>query len=225
MKAIEEISLFRKVLWSKSSLLCLEIGNSIYKSASSRSLTISKHFMDTQAVQFGSVGLATVLTWPSRDNQVLDSARGTRRASLRETKITEDRRPKSIAQIAIPVSQALSLSFHGVLIISSQHHMSSGLAPALFASDSASNKPESVEVARNCSTPPEVFWYVSPCGVPTNAVQLHNVRRTNTWVLLACKLHHMFLHMLALTEHPPFSVYFGKKFLHEPALVLHICPL
>jgi hypothetical protein len=62
MKAIEEISLFRKVLWSKSSLLCLEIGNSIYKSASSRSLTISKHFMDTQAVQFGSVGLATVLT-------------------------------------------------------------------------------------------------------------------------------------------------------------------
>jgi hypothetical protein len=42
----------------------------------------------------------------------------------------------------------------------------------------------SLEAATNCSTPPS-FWCVSLYGIPTNAAQLHKVRRTNTCVLLA----------------------------------------
>ena len=47
------------------------------------------------------------------------------------------------------------------------------------------NQPESMEAARNCSTPPEVFWCISLYGVLTNVAQLCNVRQTNTCVLLA----------------------------------------
>ena len=49
----------------------------------------------------------------------------------------------------------------------------------------SANQPKSTEVARNCSTPPEVFWCISLYGVLTNAAQLHNVRWTNTGVMLA----------------------------------------
>ena len=46
-------------------------------------------------------------------------------ASLMESKINEDVRPTSIAQLAVPASQALSLSLSiRVLFIPSQHHMS-----------------------------------------------------------------------------------------------------
>ena len=52
-------------------------------------------------------------------------------ASLNEAKISEDVRPTSIAQLAVPASQALSLSLCGVLFIPSKHHVSStGLASA-----------------------------------------------------------------------------------------------
>ena len=52
-------------------------------------------------------------------------------ASLREAKISEDSRPTSIAQLAVPASQALSPSLRGVLFIPSKHHVSSmGLASA-----------------------------------------------------------------------------------------------
>ena len=54
-----------------------------------------------------------------------------------------------------------------------------------LASAHASNQSESKEAARNCSTPPEVFWCVSLYGVLTNAAQLCNVRQTNTCVFLA----------------------------------------
>jgi hypothetical protein len=37
-----------------------------------------------------------------------------------------------------------------------------------LASARASSQPESVEAARNCSEPPEVFWSISIYGVPTN---------------------------------------------------------
>ena len=106
-------------------------------------------------------------------------------ASLREAKISEESRPTSIAQLAIPASQALSLSLCGVLFIPSKHQLSftcldsawvllqhmSCLSVAL-ASVCASNEPESMEVARNCTIPPEVFWYFSFYGVLSNAAHL-----------------------------------------------------
>ena len=63
-------------------------------------------------------------------------------ASLREMKISKDRKPAKVAQLAEPASQVLSLSLLGVLFTLSKHHMSS----------------QSAEVARNCSTPPEVKY-------------------------------------------------------------------
>jgi hypothetical protein len=54
-----------------------------------------------------------------------------------------------------------------------------------FSWHHSANQPESPEVARNWSTPPEVSWCVSLYGVLTNADQLCNVRQTNTCVLLA----------------------------------------
>ena len=104
-------------------------------------------------------------------------------ASLREAKISEDLRPTSIAQLAVPASQALSPSLCGVLFIPSKHHVSS----TCLASACASNHPESLEAAANCSTPPEVFWCISLYG-RTNAAQLCSVRWTNTCVSLAKNL-------------------------------------
>jgi hypothetical protein len=48
------------------------------------------------------------------------------------------------------------------------------------------------------------FWYVSLYRISTNVAQLHNVRRTNTCVLLTKKKipHHVSFHVLPLAEHP-----------------------
>ena len=155
-------------------------------------------------------------------------------ASLREAKISEESRPTSIAQLAVPASQALSLSLCGVLFIPSKHQLSftclgsarvllqhmSCLSVAL-ASVCASNEPESMEVARNCSIPPEVFWYFSFYGVLSNAAHLWNVRHTNTYRLLAGILHHESFHVLTLAEHPLSCVCFSKMFLHKSSLTFH----
>ena len=69
------------------------------------------------------------------------------------------------------------------------------------------NQPESEEAARNCSSPPEVFWCISLYGVPTNAAQLH----------ICCYrriLHHMSFHMLALAVHPFTCIHFRETLLH-----------
>ena len=79
-------------------------------------------------------------------------------ATLREVEISENLRGTSIAQLAVPASQALSPSLCQVLFIPSKHHVfyvpcfSTGLALVC-----AFNQSESMEVARNCSTPLEVF--------------------------------------------------------------------
>jgi hypothetical protein len=54
-----------------------------------------------------------------------------------------------------------------------------------LASACASNQSEFKETSRNCSTPPKFFRYGSFFEALTNAAQPCNVRRTNTYVLLA----------------------------------------
>jgi hypothetical protein len=49
----------------------------------------------------------------------------------------------------------------------------------------SANQPKSTKAARNCSTPPEVFWLISLYGVLTNVAQLYNVRQTNTCTSLS----------------------------------------
>ena len=162
------MDLFRKVLWRNSCLCCLEICSSVHRLAAAARST-RKHFTDTPAVQFSRVRLATVVTQPSRDSQASALAQVSRRdqqgtpgevlgcVSAQEAKISKDVIPTSVAQIAVPASQALSPSISGVLFIPSKHHVpSTRLASAL-----ASNHPKSLEATRNCSTPPEVFGCIS----------------------------------------------------------------
>jgi hypothetical protein len=47
----------------------------------------------------------------------------------------------------------------------------------------SANQPRSGR--QEATLPPELFWCVSLCGVPTSGTQLHNVRRTNTCISLA----------------------------------------
>ena len=70
-----------------------------------------KHLVDTLIVQFRRDGLATVVTLPRRDSQASASdlvrrnqrehQEGLSYASFREAKISKDRRPTSIAQLAL----------------------------------------------------------------------------------------------------------------------------
>jgi hypothetical protein len=69
--------LFRKVLWSNFHLCCLEI-SSLHVSRQQQ-LNPLKHLMDKPTVQFGRVGLATVVTRPSRDSQASASTQVNRR--------------------------------------------------------------------------------------------------------------------------------------------------
>jgi hypothetical protein len=61
------LDLFRKVLWSNSHLCYLEIVSSVHSLAAAAQST-GKHFMDTPAVQFGRVGVTTVVTQLSKDS-------------------------------------------------------------------------------------------------------------------------------------------------------------
>ena len=128
-------------------------------------------------------------------------------APLREARISEDMRPPSVAQLAGPASQALSLSLCGVLFIPSTHHVSSTCLASAWV------------LPQQCIQPARVH------RVPTNAAQLHNARGTNTCASLAKNPSSCILHMLALAEHPLSCVCFSETFLHETALVFHLYPL
>ena len=58
-------------------------------------------------------------------------------------------------------------------------------APVCLSWHHSANQPEPSKAVRNCRIPPEALWWVSFYEVPTNGAQLHNVRWTNTCVLLA----------------------------------------
>jgi len=86
----------------------------------------------------------------------------------------------SIAQLAVPANQAPSPALW-YLQCPPRAWPQHG-----FASACASNPSESLEMAANCSSPPEAFWYVF--GVLAIAAQLINVRQTNVYMSLAKNL-------------------------------------
>jgi len=142
-----EVDLFRKVLWSNSHRCCLEIIASVPRSAAGG----SKHFMVTAAVQFARVRLETAVTGVTP---------GLSWASLREVKMSEDVRPTSVAQLAIPASQVLSWSHREVLFIPSRHHVSStGLVSAL-----ASNQSEFSEAVHQQKFFSAFLWCPDKCS-------------------------------------------------------------
>jgi len=106
-----------------------------------------------------------------------------------------------------------------------------------LASALESNQPKSLEVARNCSIPPDIFWFVSLYRIPRNAAQLHIVRWTNTCMLLAknpssrvlsharfsrtssllCLLHQKVLSGVCLSlPSTPVSTLTKRSFMHLP---------
>jgi hypothetical protein len=127
--------------------------------------------------------------------------------------------PQTLQSKLYLASQALSLSLHGFLFIPSKYPMFS----TYLASAHASNQPQSVEAARNCSTQPEGFFDEFLYGVLTNRARLYSVRQTNTRVFLANKPSSQSFHMLALAEHPLSCVCFSEMFFHESALAFHTC--
>jgi hypothetical protein len=66
----EEWTCLERFLCSNSFLCCLEISSSVYRLAVAARSTY-KHFRNMPTVQLGRVGLATLMTQPSRDSQAL----------------------------------------------------------------------------------------------------------------------------------------------------------
>jgi hypothetical protein len=101
--------MFRKVLWSNSHLCCLETSSSVHRSAgTASSIHSQRHFMHTGAGQFSRVGLVD-LAETARPQLLLSQqehspAKVLDCASLRKAKISEDRRPTSVTQPAVPES-------------------------------------------------------------------------------------------------------------------------
>lgn len=187
------MNLSRKVPWSSSHLCCLEIGSSVHRFAAAAALSTHKHITDTPAVQFGRVGLATV-TQPSRDSQALSLGSSHQEgptgevlscASLREVKISQDMGPTSIAQLAVPASQALFPSLCGVLFTPSRHHMFSMCLASVWVLPHHGH-PISPSLLRNKLQDSISRFLVQFC--PWNLDKcnsVHNVRQTNTCVFVS----------------------------------------
>lgn len=163
--------------------------------------------MDISAVQFGRVGLAAVVVQPRRNSPASTSAEVSRRdqggEEHQENLYAE---PLSVKQSSVKI-QALHSYLYKQDKLRTHHsssnsiytppnitcplhvlpqHVSWVISTCIYLSwHHSANQPESAEVARNCSIPPEDFWCVSFYEVPTNGNQLHNVRWTNTCVSLA----------------------------------------
>lgn len=116
--------------------------------------------------------------------------RNTRRNSrlrLSEKQRSAKRQTTSVAELSVPASRALSPSLHGVLLITSRHHVSSLCLAEARALPYHMHliSQESLEASTNCTTPPDGFWFVFLYGILTNAAQLCSARWTNTCVWLA----------------------------------------
>ena len=100
---------------------------------------------------------------------------------------------EAFSKLALQASQAPLTACWVLFILSPNmcppwvlpHHMSCFSTWVCLSWHHFANWPKTIEAARNCSTPPEVFWCVSLCGALTNATQLCSVRWTNTCVLVA----------------------------------------
>jgi hypothetical protein len=154
-----------------------------------------KHFTDTLAVQFSRAGIAET----ARPQPQHESAGGTRRITRRSSwlcfshGIKDQWRcetHKHCTASCTSKSSSVSITVHpsSIYTLPTSHVLHVPFLSTGLASAWASNQPESTEAARNCSTPLQVFGAISLYGSSTNATQLHNVRQTNTCMLLAKNL-------------------------------------
>ena len=218
----------------------LEIGSSVHRLAAAAWST-HKHFTDTPAVQFrkslGSKQESAVVALPGRDSQASASVPVSRRDQQEHHETFSDvclsqrsedqlwlKTHKRCTASCTSKPNSVSITVHRGLFIPSTHHVSStGLSKWLCLSwRHSASQPKSKESSRNCSTPPEIFWWVSLYGVPTNSTtqcQVDQYMRAVSKVIL----HHVSFHVLALAEHPFTCFCFSQTFLHESALAFHAC--
>ena len=110
---------------------------------------------------------------------------------LREVEINKNRTPTSITQLAVPASQALFLSLHRLLFIPSKHQVSAKCLALACASNQAK------EATTNCSTPPEVFFFLVFLSMePDKRSSTTQLRQIHPFTLLAMNpLPHVLLHV------------------------------
>lgn len=141
-------------------------------------------------------------------------------------KIIKDKRPTSIAQPGLPASQtqlsSLSIEFylyflqissvlpHHVSCLSMWVWVSKFQHECLSADITLPTVPSPRKWQEGLRTPPDVLW-CSLCGVPTNGVQLSNIRQKSVYVSLALtwsKILHLWLSRL-VNDKPSLMLYAG----------------
>ena len=173
---MEEVDLFRRVLWSKSHLYCMEISSSGHRLADNSS---SIHQQNTSLIHQQSSQVESGQRQSGLSSSQQEGSAGMPGevmgcASFKEVKISKDMsETHKCCKLSVPASRVLSLLLHEVLFIPSKHHMSFTCLFSIFVHSA-------LVVPTNYFTPPEVFWCVSFYVVPASAFQLHNIRRTNT---------------------------------------------
>ena len=114
-----EVYLIRKFLWSNSHLCCLDTSSSVHSlTGTGSSVHLQRPHGYSSPVQWSQVSSSSEghdLAKTARPQPQQEGPGGTAEevlscASLREEKISEDVRPRSIAQLVVPASQALSPS-------------------------------------------------------------------------------------------------------------------
>jgi hypothetical protein len=134
-------------------------------------------------------------------------------------------RTTNIAQLAIPASQAVSFSLWSP-VYTFQASLVLHVPCLTLATASASNKPESSEVATNCSTPPQFIYLFFSCvsmASAQNAAQLGNVRQTYTCMPLTNNLSSCVLSHACFSRTSSLLDLFQQTFLHESVQAFHNC--
>jgi hypothetical protein len=179
------VDLFRNGFWSNSCLSCLEIGSSVHGSAVAARSTC-KHFMFTPAVPFSRVGIANTnqqrwhfLAETARPQPPEELTGGARRcASLSEGQRRWATKKHCTASSTSKPSQPQSLLATFYL-----HSLQTSCGLQLTSLCQSVWVHRSGKKATACYQ--KFFLEHFSLWSPENGAQLHNVRRTNTCMLLA----------------------------------------
>ena len=140
-------------------------------------------------------------------------------ASLREVKISEDARPTSIALLAVPASQAVSVTMESYL------YLQTSRLPHVLPQHVHPISPSLQKQQQTAAHHQKFFrgfslWCPSKCSSTAQCKAEQCMRAVSKDSIM---LHHSSFHVLALAEHPLSCVCFSTMFLHESALAFHTC--
>jgi hypothetical protein len=165
--------------------------------------------------------------WPDLAESVGGDSEVLSCTSLRAAKISKNRDQQETTASSISKPSSASIIVLQVLFIPSKHQVPSTTSLASAHSSVSANitlpiSPSARMWQETTAHHQKFFGAVSLYGVPANAAHLCNVRRTNTCVLLAKNPSHV-LSCACFSRASSFLCLL--QFLHESALVFHLCPL